>query len=71
MRMLCNSTFLFYKRTYHSHKLKEFRQSTEAQMAGDGRARVTLFSARPNSCHSSVCISCRFRMDKPHFAPAF
>jgi superfamily II DNA or RNA helicase/predicted nucleic acid-binding Zn finger protein len=40
MRMLCNSTFLFDKRTHHSPKLKEFREIMADVVQGEGRKAV-------------------------------
>jgi len=41
MRMLCNSTFLFDKKTHHSPKLQEFREiMTDLVLEGDRKAVV-------------------------------
>ena len=43
MRMLCNSTFLFDKRTHHSPKLKEFREII-TELAIEENRKVVVFS---------------------------
>jgi superfamily II DNA or RNA helicase len=43
MRMLCNSTFLFDKKTHHSPKLKEFREIL-TELAIEENRKVVVFS---------------------------
>jgi superfamily II DNA or RNA helicase len=43
MRMLCNSTFLFDKRTHHSPKLAEFREIVR-ELALEEKRKVVVFS---------------------------
>ena len=43
MRMLCNSTFLFDKRTHHSPKLEEFREIIRELTIEENR-KVVVFS---------------------------
>jgi SNF2 family DNA or RNA helicase len=43
MRMLCNSTFLFDKRTHHSPKLAEFREIIR-ELALEEKRKVVVFS---------------------------
>jgi superfamily II DNA or RNA helicase len=43
MRMLCNSTFLFDKKTHHSPKLAEFREIVRELAIGENR-KVVVFS---------------------------
>ena len=43
MRMLCNSTFLFDKKTHHSPKLKEFREVL-TELAIEENRKVVVFS---------------------------
>jgi len=50
MRMLCNSTFLFDKRTHHSPKLKEFREIITDVVKGEDR-KVVVFSEFERMTH--------------------
>jgi superfamily II DNA or RNA helicase len=50
MRMLCNSTFLFDKKTHHSPKLKEFREIVHELVLEEGR-KVVVFSEYERMTH--------------------
>jgi len=50
MRMLCNSTFLFDKRTHHSPKLQEFREIVR-ELAIEENRKVVVFSEYERMTH--------------------
>ncbi|MBK5291335.1 MAG: DEAD/DEAH box helicase [Acidobacteriia bacterium] len=50
MRMLCNSTFLFDKKTHHSPKLKEFREIL-TELAIEENRKVVVFSEYERMTH--------------------
>jgi SNF2 family DNA or RNA helicase len=50
MRMLCNSTFLFDKKTHHSPKLNEFREII-AELALEEKRKVVVFSEYERMTH--------------------